>query len=156
MKKLIRTILKETVDNRIVDVLIKLNLTNHKGIMDFLLDAGYNEIECKEIYSNYFETISGMVLTPKNWMNYYFNPNQLKVVKDDDSIFFKKNGKVVMKQDKENKEFGFDNEDIWSFFELYYGMEYHQIKEVLLYWLEDTLKLNDYTPFFSETLNLLW
>jgi len=83
------------------------------------------------------------------WMNKNFSPDQLEIVKSEkypNSIFFKKNGEVVMEQDKKNKDFLFDYDKIWSFFESFFSMEYEQIEEVLSYWLEETLKLKGYTP----------
>ena len=84
------------------------------------------------------------------WMNMNFSPDQLEIVTSKeypDSIFYKKNGKVVMEQDKENKYFFFHYHDIWSFFEDFFGLEYKEIQGVLKSWLEDTLKLEGYTPF---------
>jgi hypothetical protein len=84
-----------------------------------------------------------------NWMNYYFSPDKLEVVKDDEyknSIFFKKDGKVVMEENKKSRYFWFSYKEIWSFFESFFGMEYEQMREVLRYWLEETLKLKGYTP----------
>jgi len=91
-----------------------------------------------------------------SWMNQNFSSDQLEIVKSKeyrDSIFFKKNGKVLMEQNKENKRFYFDYDGIWSFFESFFGMEYEQIMEVLSYWLEETLKLKGYTPLI-EYMNL--
>jgi len=91
-----------------------------------------------------------------SWMNKNFGLNQLEIVeskKYPNSIFFKKNGEVVMEQDKKNKNFLFDYDEIWSFFESFFGMEYQEIQEVLSYWLEETLKLEGYTPH-SYTLSL--
>ena len=147
MKKLIRTILKETIDNRIVDVLIKMKLTNYGKIKEFLKETGYDEDEVKEIYSIYFESISNLEFNPSNWMNFYFSPDQLEVVtskKYPNSVFFRKNGKVVM--EKEYKDFWFDYDEIWSFFKSFLGMEHQQIQEFLSYWLEETLKIKGYTP----------
>ena len=84
-----------------------------------------------------------------SWMNKNFGLNQLEIVeskKYPNSIFFKKNGEVVMEQDKKNKDFLFDYDEIWSFFESFFGMEYQEIQEFLSYWLEETLKLKGYTP----------
>lgn len=156
MKHLIKQILKETIDNRIVDVLIKLKLTNVKEIEEFLKETGYDENEIKEIYSSYFETITGSDLTPMNWMNYYFSPDQLEIVKPVDnpnsvlygSIFFKKDGKVVMEQSIIAKTFWFDSIGIWSFFKSFLGMEFHQIDDGLTYWLENTLRLDGYRPMW--------
>ena len=76
-------------------------------------------------------------------------PDQLEVVKSEEypnSVFFKKDGVVVMEQNKKNKDFYFDYDKIWGFFESFFGMEYEQIREVLRYWLEETFKLEGYTP----------
>ena len=74
-----------------------------------------------------------------SWMNQNFSPEQLEIVKSKDypnSVFFRKNGKVVMEQDKKNKYFWFSYGEIWSFFKSFFGMEPQQIQEVLRYWLE--------------------
>jgi hypothetical protein len=82
-----------------------------------------------------------------SWMNKNFSPDQLEIVtykKYPDSVFFKKDGVVVMEQDKKFKYFYFDYDDIWLFFESFFGMKYEQIEEVLSYWLKDTFKLEGY------------
>ena len=84
-----------------------------------------------------------------SWMNKNFSPDQLEIVTSEkypNSVFFKKDGVVVMEQNKKNKRFWFSYKEIWSFFESFFGMEYEQIEEVLSYWLEETLKLKGYTP----------
>jgi len=96
MKHLIKKILKESVDNRIVDLLIKLKLTNYGKIEEFLKETGYNEDEIEEIYSIYFETISGLELNPTNWMDFYFSPDQLEVVNDDSGDSFGTNSCVMV------------------------------------------------------------
>jgi hypothetical protein len=64
---------------------------------------------------------------------------------------------VVMEQDKISKNFYFDYYEIWSFFGLLFGMEYRQIQDVMRYWLEETLKLEGYTPEIAvTTLQLGW
>ena len=86
-----------------------------------------------------------------SWMNKNFSSDQLEIIKSEEYpnlVFFKKNRKVVMEQDKKNKRFYFDYDGIWSFFESFFGMEYEQIMEVLSYWLEETFKLEGYTPIF--------
>ena len=52
------------------------------------------------------------------WMNKNFSPDQLEIIESPklDSIFYKKNGKIVMEQDKKNKEFFFDYNEVYSFF----------------------------------------
>ena len=93
-----------------------------------------------------------------SWMNQNFGSEQLEIVtskKYPGSVFFKKNGKVVMEQDKENRYFWFSHKEIWSFFESFFGMEDEQIREVLGYWLEETLKLKGYTPAFVFLKSIL-
>ena len=88
-----------------------------------------------------------------SWMNQNFSSDELEIVKSEeypDSIFFKKNGKVVMEQNKKNMNFWFDYDNIWSFFESFFGMKYEKIQEVLNYWLEETFKLEGYTPLFDD------
>jgi hypothetical protein len=88
------------------------------------------------------------------WMNLNFSPDQLEVIKHPDypdSIFYKKNGKVVMEQDKKNEHFFFDYDNIWSFFKSFFGMEYQEIRDVLRYWLDEAFKLGGYTPSFWGT-----
>ena len=84
-----------------------------------------------------------------NWMNKNYSPDQLEVVKSPkypDSIFYKKNGKVVMEQDKKYKYFLFDYDEIWSFFQSIFSMENNEIRVLLKIWLEESLKLRGYTP----------
>lgn len=84
-----------------------------------------------------------------SWMNQNFSEDQLKLAtyrQNPNIVLFKKNGKVVMEMDMEDKHFGFDYDEIWSFFESVFGMEYEQIQEVLSQWLADDFKVDGYTP----------
>ena len=84
-----------------------------------------------------------------NWMNNNFSPDQLEVVEHPDypnSIFYRKNGIVVMEQDKKTKEFWFHYDKIWSFFESFFSMKYKEIQGLLDIWLEEAFKLKGYTP----------
>jgi hypothetical protein len=93
-----------------------------------------------------------------SWMNQNFSSDQLEIVKSEEypnSVFFRKNGKVVMEQDKKSKYFYFDYEEIWLFFELFFDLGYGQIQEVLRYWLEKTFKLESYTPNTPPELQVI-
>jgi hypothetical protein len=93
-----------------------------------------------------------------SWMNQNFSPDQLEIVNSEKypgSIFFKKDGVVVMEQNKKNKYFIFDYDKIWSFFESFFDMKNQQIQEVLGYWLEETLKLKDYIPKMKQN-HMVW
>ena len=91
------------------------------------------------------------------WMNKNFSPDQLEVIQHPDypiSIFFKKNGVVVMEQDAKFKRFYFDYDSIWSFFKEFFGMENQKIREILTKWLEETLNLEGYTPIPGQLLQI--
>ena len=141
MKKLIKKILKESVDNRIIDVLVKLKLTHYNEIYDFLRGAGYDRNEIKEIYSIYFESISGVELTPYNWMDYHYSPDQLEVIEtdyrvdNDASIYYKKNGITIMQDDLSIDFFWFDFMKIWSPLEDIFDLDYDGVHKVLRKWL---------------------
>ena len=142
--------MKESVDNRIIGVLVKLKLTNYNEIYNFLHETGYDRNEIKEIYSIYFETISGLELTPFNWMDYYFNPDQLEEIEpdyddmdgdmenevlDNDSIKYEKNGVIVMEEEPSVDFFWFDWINIWSPLENIFDLEYDGVHKVLRKWL---------------------
>jgi len=94
-----------------------------------------------------------------NWMNENFGPDQLEVVTSDEypnSIFYRKNGEVVMEQNKKTKDFWFDYNEIWSIFERFFGMEYKEIQSFLRYWLEETLNLEGFTPNSDSERVILW
>jgi hypothetical protein len=94
------------------------------------------------------------------WMNDNFSPDQLEIVKSpkypDDSIFYRKNGQVVMEQDLKKKNFYFDYDEIWLFFESFFGMKYSEIEQLMEIWLEETLNLKGYTPKFDSSFSLIW
>ena len=84
-----------------------------------------------------------------NWMNKNFSPDQLEIVtseKHPNSIFYRKNGKVIMEQYKKNKRFYFDYYEIWLFFKSFFSMEYEEWQRIMNIWLKDTFKLEGYTP----------
>ena len=144
MKKLIKKILKESVDNRIIDMLIKLKLTSYDEIVKFLNEVGYDYQEIDEIYVEYFETISGMDLTPMNWMNYYFNPDQLDIIDNDvvpvldvDSTYYSKDGKIVMEYHQPNNGFWFDKSIIWTPIQKIFDIETYDMRSHLSMWLKN-------------------
>ena len=146
MKKLIKKILKESVDNGIVDVLIKMKLTSYDEIINFLNEVGYDHQEIDEIYDNYFKTISGMDLTPSNWMNYYFNPDQLDIIDNDvvpvldvDSTYYSKDGKIVMEYHQPNNGFWFDKSIIWTPIKNIFHFDHDDMKYNLRMWLKNSM-----------------
>lgn len=143
MKNLIKRILKESIDNGIVDVLIKLDLPNYHKIYDFLLEIGYDDNEIKEIYFEYFKTITGLELTPVNWMNFYFSPDQLQLIDlnvytwlDRDSIYYSKNDLIVMEYFELGKSFWFDFSQIWLPIKNTFELDSKDIEVQLKLWLK--------------------
>ena len=83
------------------------------------------------------------------WMNKNFSPDQLEIVTSEkypDSIFYKKNGIVVMEQNKKFGYFWFDYGEIYSFFESFFSMEYKEWRRIMKIWLEETFNLRGYAP----------
>ena len=83
------------------------------------------------------------------FINNELNLDQFEIVEHPDypnSILFKKNGRVVMEQDKDSKYFWFDYYEIWGYFRDLFGFDNDQIRIIFKHWLEETLKLEDYTP----------
>jgi len=64
------------------------------------------------------------------------------------SIFFKRrsDGKIVAEIDKKNELFLLHYNEIWSFFEKHFDLNYEEIQEIARDWLEEAFKLKGYTP----------
>lgn len=143
MKNLIRNILKESVDNRIVNILIKRKLPTFHSVINFLTEIGYTYNESKEIYVEYFKTISGLELNPINWMNFYFSPDQLQLINlnvyawlDRDSIYYSKNDLIVMEYFESGKTFWFDFSQIWLPINDIFSLSNLEIEAHLKLWLK--------------------
>ena len=87
------------------------------------------------------------------WMNKNFSPDQLEIVTSEkypNSIFYRKNGKVVMEQNKKFGYFWFDYDEIYSFFKSFFSMEYKEWQRIMKIWLEETFNLRGYTPSYCK------
>jgi hypothetical protein len=90
--------------------------------------------------------LDGAILS---WMDKKYGPDKLEVIihpNYPNSIFYKKDEKVIMEQDKKNKYFWFDYDEIWSVFQKFFGLKYEETQRILRIWLEKTLKLEGFTP----------
>ena len=56
-------------------------------------------------------------------------------------IFFIKNGKVIFDYNKINKSVHISNDEIWSFLESFFGLEYREIQSLTKEWVEEHCKL---------------
>ena len=87
------------------------------------------------------------------WLNDNFNLDKMKMYKHDyypNSIFYKKGDIFVINQDLKTKKFWIDYNQIWSFFESFFGMEYTEIQSIMNIWLEETEKFREYTPMMDN------
>lgn len=156
MKKLIRKILKESVDNRVIGLIDKMNLSTFSEIDNFLEEVGYSDDEIIEIYPIYFKSVSGLELNPTNWMDFYFSPDQLEIINDEDShikLFYLKNGKVVMETGGEKmkqKIIFIDYISIWSTLNHLFFMEDEEITDFLTGWLKENFNIEGYRPVYQS------
>ena len=74
--------------------------------------------------------------------------DQITSEKYPDSIFFKRksDGKIIAEITKKMEWFWLHHDEIWSFFEKHFELEYEEIQEIASDWLEETFKLRGYTP----------
>ena len=99
------------------------------------------------INMRYIITESKLQDVALKWMDKNFHPDKLEIVKSEkypDSIFFRKDGIIVMVQNL-NKFFWFHYDEIWSFFKKFFNMNYTEIQALLRFWLENTFKLDGHT-----------
>lgn len=83
----------------------------------------------------------------KLWMDVNYGPDKLeevRTVRHPHSIYYKKNGKVVMEKMEKENYFWFDNEYIWSFIESFFSIDYLLVKSLLKRWIEETFGLYNY------------
>jgi hypothetical protein len=148
MKNLIRRVLKEEVNDKMINLLKKrFDLSQYDEIIEFLYQLGYNETEIKDIYGEFFESETNLEFNPLNWMRYNYNIDNLETVINPDEpniIYYKKNGKIVMEQDSETKHFWFDYFDIWTIFDEIFDINNSEKIGILNIWLEETLNLTGY------------
>jgi hypothetical protein len=83
----------------------------------------------------------------------------LEEVKSDkypNSIFFKKNGEVVFKQDTKYMYLECNYNEIWSVFENKFSFEYDDIQSLIMNVVEEHLNWRGVTPTYSSRYGSLW
>ncbi len=154
-----------SIDPKTNKILVQYN--NYKGLQgkqerrNLSLEEFNNFLYHPELFESKINkkviTESKIQKVALKWMNDNFSPDKLEIVKSPkypNSIFYIKNGQVVMEQDLKNKNFYFHYDEIWSFFESFFGIEYSEIQQLMEVWLEETLNLEGYTPNFKEWAEL--
>jgi hypothetical protein len=91
------------------------------------------------------------------WLDNEFG-NLTKLVKGDRTFYIDQDGLPLFMY-YQNKKDGFvyiNYDKIWILLKTIFGMEYQQMKEILIIWLEQTYKITGYTPFIdSENYRLM-
>jgi len=93
-----------------------------------------------------------------NWLNKnYGDLTPYKTKKYSDFIFYLKNGNIIFDY---NKNYGYVHisyDEVWSFLESFFNMEYNQIQDITKKWLEEHYKLRVTTTMDSlEWVELRW
>ena len=80
--------------------------------------------------------------TAINWLNDEYNDLEpFETNKYSDYIFYMKNGNVIFDYNKKNDVVYINYDEVWSFFETFFGMEYQQIRDITKAWVEEHYKL---------------
>jgi len=111
------------------------------GLEDTIKILGGNTNIIKHVYEN----------NPLEFMDNFKDLESVINPDNPDYIMYKKNGKNLMIQDDEHKQFWFQYDEIWYFFYIVFDMEYEEIQRILSQWLEETLNLEGYTPMANIT-----
>ena len=95
--------------------------------------------------------------TAINWLNnHYGDLTPLETEKYPNTILFIKDDKVIFDYNKKNGKVYIDYDEIWSFFESFFDMNYEQIENITKVWVEEHYKLRVTTtspcPFLRQSL----
>jgi hypothetical protein len=80
----------------------------------------------------------------KDWLNDMFSDTEII------DSYYVKNGKKIAFREKENKEFWFDYDLIWSFLESMFSLKYKELQAITEDWVDETLNFRGYTTMFYE------
>ncbi len=77
-----------------------------------------------------------------NWLNDNYGDLEIFETKDyPDYIFYRRGDKVIFNYNKKNGIVYINYEEIWLFFESFFGMNYQQIQDVTKLWVEEHYNL---------------
>ena len=77
--------------------------------------------------------------------------NGSEILLKNNSVFYKKDGEVIMEQDLKSDDFWFHYVKIWLVFYDKFGPEYNTTQGFLKTMLDKHLKLGSYTPFCKNS-----
>jgi hypothetical protein len=85
----------------------------------------------------------------KDWLNDMFSGAEIKNTYYGNSHYVK-NGGTIAFQNKKNKVFWFDYDEIWLFLESVFSLEYRELQAITEDWVDETLNFRGYTTMFYE------
>jgi hypothetical protein len=93
-----------------------------------------------------------------NWLNdNYGDLEPYKKDKYPDYIFYLKGDKIIFDYNNRNGLVYVNYNEIWSFFESYFGMNYQQIQDITKEWVEEHYNLRvSTTKWFCKLLKIRW
>jgi len=93
-------------------------------------------------------TESKLEKTAINWLNKnYGDLEPFKTGKYPNYIFYRQGKEIIFDYNKENGFVNVNYDEIWSFFESFFGMEYEQIQSLTKVWVEERYNLRVTTTF---------
>ena len=88
------------------------------------------------------------------WLNdNYGDLEPYETEKYSDYIFYRKGNEIIFDYNKKNGNVYVNYEEIWSFFESFFGMEYEQIQEITKIWVEERYNLRVTTTWDNGLRN---
>ena len=93
-----------------------------------------------------------------NWLNKnYGDLEPFETDKYPYHIFYRKGDKIIFGYNKKNGVVSISYEEIWSFFESFFGMNYQQIGELTEVWVEERYNLDvTSTYYINATMSIRW
>ena len=84
-----------------------------------------------------------------SWLNKkYGDLEPFESDKYPDYIFYRQGKKIIFDYNKKNGYVGVDYDEIWLFFERFFGMNYQQIQDLTKVWVEERYNLRVTTTIF--------
>ena len=85
-----------------------------------------------------------------NWLNKkYGDLEPFETRKYPDYIFYRQGNEIIFDYNKKNGNVYVNYDEIWSFFESFFGMNYQQIQDLTKVWVEERYNLRVTTTSFD-------
>ena len=93
----------------------------------------------------------------KKWLtNNYGNLESYETDKYPNYTFFMKDGKVILDYNRKNGRCNISHEEIWSFLESVFRLEYEEIQDITKEWVEEHCKLGVTTTVTPKIIFYSW